>query len=137
MELYIRVKNGQTVGHPIVGDNFHQVFPAIDTNNLPSEFARFTRVEAPIPGVYEVYEGVQYQLQDDGSCKDVHSMRDMTANEKTDKQDKVKVLWEQDGGPESWVFNEETCSFDPPTPRPDDGKNYQWDENTTSWVEIS
>ena len=26
--------------------------------------------------------------------------------------------------------------WEPPTPRPDDGKSYIWDENTTSWVEI-
>ena len=37
---------------------------------------------------------------------------------------------------ESWVFNEDTCSFDPPVPYPEDGKFYQWNEETTSWVEI-
>ena len=36
----------------------------------------------------------------------------------------------------SWGLNEETCSWDSPTPRPDDDKRYGWDEDTISWVEI-
>ena len=35
----------------------------------------------------------------------------------------------------SWVLDEATCRWDAPTPRPDDGKLYIWDEATTSWVE--
>jgi len=34
----------------------------------------------------------------------------------------------------SWVLNEETCLWDAPVSRPDDGKLYNWDEATTSWV---
>jgi len=37
----------------------------------------------------------------------------------------------------SWVLNEDTCLWEPPTPRPDDGKDYRWDEETTSWVEVT
>ena len=36
----------------------------------------------------------------------------------------------------SWVLDEDTCRWNPPTPRPDDGKLYNWDEDATSWVEI-
>jgi hypothetical protein len=36
----------------------------------------------------------------------------------------------------SWVFNEDTCRWEPPIPMPTDGDNYAWDEETTSWVEI-
>ena len=36
----------------------------------------------------------------------------------------------------SWVINEETCRWDPPTPMPTDEKMYRWDEDTTSWVEV-
>ena len=35
----------------------------------------------------------------------------------------------------SWVLNEDTCLWDAPTPKPDDGKLYSWDEETTSWVQ--
>jgi hypothetical protein len=34
----------------------------------------------------------------------------------------------------SWVLNEDTCLWDAPIAMPTDGKLYQWDEPTTSWV---
>jgi hypothetical protein len=34
----------------------------------------------------------------------------------------------------SWVLNEETCLWVAPVAIPDDGKIYNWDEATTSWV---
>jgi len=36
----------------------------------------------------------------------------------------------------SWVLNEDSCLWDPPTPMPTDGNMYRWDEDTTAWVEI-
>jgi hypothetical protein len=35
----------------------------------------------------------------------------------------------------SWTLNEDTCRWDPPTPMPNDGKKYSWNEETLSWVE--
>lgn len=37
----------------------------------------------------------------------------------------------------SWVFDEDTLLWNPPVAYPDDGNEYEWDEETTSWVEIS
>ena len=37
----------------------------------------------------------------------------------------------------SWVLNEQTCLWESPTPMPNDGKMYIWDENTLSWVEYT
>jgi len=37
----------------------------------------------------------------------------------------------------SWVLDEETCWWDAPTPHPDDGKPYYWDEATLAWVEAT
>jgi len=34
----------------------------------------------------------------------------------------------------SWVLNEDSCLWDAPVPMPEDGQNYYWDEETTSWV---
>ena len=34
----------------------------------------------------------------------------------------------------SWLLNEQTCRWEPPTPMPTDGEMYLWDEATTSWV---
>jgi hypothetical protein len=36
----------------------------------------------------------------------------------------------------SWTLNENSCLWEAPTPRPTDGKFYQWNELTTSWVEV-
>jgi hypothetical protein len=36
----------------------------------------------------------------------------------------------------SWVLDEQTCLWNAPVPYPTDGKRYQWDEATTSWVEV-
>ena len=37
----------------------------------------------------------------------------------------------------SWTLNEETCLWVAPTAYPTDGLAYDWDEDTTSWVEIT
>ncbi|MDB3961446.1 hypothetical protein N9411_00335 [bacterium] len=37
----------------------------------------------------------------------------------------------------SWILVEDTCQWKPPTDYPDDGKMYEWHEDTTSWKEIS
>jgi hypothetical protein len=37
----------------------------------------------------------------------------------------------------SWTKDEETYLWQPPTPMPEDGKRYAWDEETTSWVEVT
>jgi hypothetical protein len=134
MELFIQIRNGQPFEHPIFGDNFQQAFPNIDTDNLPESFARFVRIEAPVAGVYEVYEGVTYEWQD-GSVTDVHHVRAMTAEEINAKQDAVKASWAETGF-SSWVFDENICAFKAPTPYPADEKIYRWDEDTTSWIEV-
>ena len=35
----------------------------------------------------------------------------------------------------SWVLDEDTCQWNAPTPMPDDGKIYYWDEDGQSWNE--
>jgi len=37
----------------------------------------------------------------------------------------------------SWILNEDTCRWEAPSARPDDDKRYNWNEETTSWVEIT
>jgi hypothetical protein len=135
MELFIRIQNGQAFEHPILGANFYEAFPNVDTNNLPAEFARFVRVAAPVVGVYEKNQTVSYQLVD-GAYTDVFSVEQMTAEEIATKQQAVKDAWALNGFA-SWLFNEATCSFEAPTPRPIDGKIYRWDEPTTSWIEVT
>jgi hypothetical protein len=37
---------------------------------------------------------------------------------------------------ESWTLNEVTCRWQSPVPYPQDGRIYQWDEDTLAWVEV-
>jgi len=34
----------------------------------------------------------------------------------------------------SWTLNDDTCLWEAPVARPDDGQLYTWDELSTSWV---
>jgi hypothetical protein len=36
----------------------------------------------------------------------------------------------------SWTLNETTCQWDAPVARPTDGKFYNWNEETVSWIEL-
>lgn len=135
MKLYIRIKDGKPFEHPILEDNFRQAFPTIDVNNLPSEFMRFERIPQPKLDVYQVYEGVTYEIGNH-LVRDKHLVREMTDVEKLAKQNVVKEEWAIYGA-KSWVFDEITCSFKPPIPCPEDGKYYKWNEKDLSWDEIT
>ena len=39
----------------------------------------------------------------------------------------------------SWTLDEDTCLWEPPVAYPDDflEKPYEWDEDTTAWVEVT
>lgn len=37
----------------------------------------------------------------------------------------------------SWTLNENTCLWEAPTPMPQDGKYYVWDEATVSWSQLT
>lgn len=136
MELFIRIKDGQTFQHPILGDNFRQAFPDVDVNNLPPDFARFERIAAPVLGVYQKNQRCEYEQGVDGVYRDTWYCDEMTAEEIKEKQDAVKAHWISSNGYASWVFDEDSCTFQPPVPYPADDKAYRWDEDTISWQEI-
>lgn len=37
----------------------------------------------------------------------------------------------------SWTLNEDTCLWEAPVAMPTDDKLYLWDEDTTSWLEVT
>lgn len=37
----------------------------------------------------------------------------------------------------SWVLNEDSCRWEAPVAMPSDGKAYRWDEDTTTWIEVT
>jgi hypothetical protein len=38
---------------------------------------------------------------------------------------------------DSWVLNEDTCNWQSPVTYPSDGKVYEWNESTASWVPVT
>lgn len=135
MKMYIRIENGLPIDHPILEENFVNAYPNVDLSNT-TDFVEFVRVPPPVLGVYEIYEGVSYGLIN-GVYTDIHQVRSMTTEEKKDKQDQAKIIWGAIQGPASWIFDEDTCHFQPPIPLPADHltNQYIWDETTLSWIE--
>lgn len=131
MNLYIEIKDGATKNHPALEENLIQAFGLIPENWEP-----FVRVECPVLEVYEILRSEEPVYEKiDGTWTDVWSVREMTEEEKINKQDFVKADWETSGYA-SWTFNEDTCTFNSPVSYPDDGKVYYWDEETTSWIKV-
>lgn len=154
MNLFIQIENGQPINHPAFEDNLIQAFGAV-----PDHWEPFVRVVQPIPDVYEILESTEPTYQKvDGVWIDVWALRSMTDEEKAVKQQEVKDAWatrEQASNWAAWTFDEDTCSYKPPIPRPtdrpviwsganngwvdlpqkpDDGKKYKIDFYTSSWV---
>lgn len=121
MNLYIQVEAGQTINHPAFESNLLQAFGCI-----PSNWEPFIRIERPELGVYEVLESEQPTYQKiNGVWRDVWSLRQMTAEEKTAKQQAVITAFnnrEQSENWSTWSFDEVTCTMQPPIPRPDPDK---------------
>jgi hypothetical protein len=134
MELFIQIKDGQPFEHPIFINNFCLAFPNVDVNNLPPQFARFKRVPCPslvyatLNAPHPTYEWVE------GVVQDVWDVVPMTAEEIESKQNTIKQIWAVNGFA-SWKFDEETCSYKPPVPRPADENIYYWSEEVRSWVQ--
>jgi hypothetical protein len=139
MKLYIQIKDGKPFQHPIMENNFIEAYSHIDTNNLPPEFAEFKRVPRPILGVYEVFGSMEptYEFVD-GFWTDVWDVQEIPAEQKLAKQQKVHDEWlsmPDIANFANWVFDENSCEYKPPIPAPIDGKIYFWQGTTSSWVE--
>jgi len=118
MNLYIETENGQIKNHPAFEDNLLQAF-----GSIPEHWVPFERVERPILGTYEVMESetATYELVN-GVWKDVWRKRDMTAEEKTAKQQAVITSFntrDQAENWSAWTLDEATCTMQPPILRPE------------------
>jgi hypothetical protein len=117
MNLYIEIENGAPKNHPAFMDNLLQAF-----GSIPAQWEIFTRVERPVLGVYELLaaeESVYAKLN--GVWTDVWSVREMTAEEKTAKQQAVIALFndrDYASNWSAWTLDEATCTMVPPIPRP-------------------
>jgi hypothetical protein len=142
IDLYIKIIDGLPFEHPVLEENLLQMYPDIDLNNLPDNIAKFTRLPRPHPTIYQQVSGPVYALNNEGVYTDVYTIEEISNSEKVILQDMIKASWIEINGPKSWLFNEETCRHEPPTPQPalipptssTTGTVYTWDENSLSWV---
>lgn len=128
-KLYIEVQNGQPINHPILESNLRMFF---GDQLLPEQYIEFIKTPMPEIGVYEIYVGASYQIEND-HCVEIHHVRNMNDEEKLNKQNHVKTLFTNHIGFSSWTFDENLCRFLPPVPMPEDGNRYEWNEETLSW----
>jgi hypothetical protein len=135
MNLYIEIENGAVKNHPAFEDNLLQAF-----GSIPAHWEPFTRVERP-NGVYQVLESedVTY-AKVNGVWADVWAVRNMTAEEKTAKQQAVISAFnaqDQASNWSAWTLDEATCTMAPPIPRPEpiEGKLVFWCGADNNWKE--
>jgi hypothetical protein len=153
--LYIQIVGGRPVNHPAFENNLIEAF-----GSVPDDWVLFTRVPKPLVGLYQVIDPPEptYDFVD-GSWCDYWTVRGMTPEEKALIQRPVRDAWANRpyaSNFSAWEFDEETCSYKPPVPRPeghaawdgatntwkerqarpDDGKAYKWDIPSWSWVEV-
>jgi len=119
MNLYIKVENDQAVDHPAFEDNLLDAF----NGQIPDHWKPFIRIDCPVIGVYEVLESEKPTYKKiDGVWQDVWSLRPMTVEEKTAKQQAVITTFnnrEQSENWTAWTLDEATCQMVPPIPRPE------------------
>ena len=120
MNFYIETENGLTKNHPAFEDNLIQAF-----GSIPAHWEPFIRVERPT-GVYQILESEEVVYgKVNGVWTDVWAVREMTAEEKTDKQQAEKDRWAAlpyRSNFTAWTFDETTCTMVPPIPRPEENQ---------------
>lgn len=136
MNLYIETENGVTKNHPAFEDNLLQAF-----GSVPAHWETFIRVERPILGVYELMTAEEPTYEKvNGVWTDVWIKRDMTAEEKTAKQQAVITAFnsrEYASNWSAWTLDEVTCQMVSPIPRPEliEGVLVMWCGADNNWKE--
>jgi hypothetical protein len=118
MNLYIETENGVTKNHPAFEDNLIQAF-----GSVPAHWEPFIRVEKPTPSVYQVLDSEEPSyFKVNGVWTDVWALREMTAEEKTSKQETIITEFnnrEQASNWSAWTLDKDTCTMIPPILRPE------------------
>jgi hypothetical protein len=136
MNFYIETENGATKNHPAFEGNLIQAF-----GSIPAHWEPFIRIERPMLGVYQVleYDEAVY-AKVNNVWTDVWSVREMTTEEKTAKQQ--AVITEFNGRKyaanwSTWTLDEATCQMVPPIPRPApvEGQLVLWCGADNNWKE--
>lgn len=136
MNLYIETENGVIKNHPANEKNLLEAF-----GSIPAHWEPFIRMERPMLNVYEVLESDNpVYAKVDNLWTDVWSVRGMTVEEKTAKQQAVITAFNaqyQASNWSAWTLDEATCTMQPPIPRPEpiEGVLVMWRGADNNWKE--
>jgi hypothetical protein len=112
-------------------------FAKLDENNIVLSVLVVDNNELLIDGVENEQEGIDFLANLTG-----HSLWKQTSYNKNFRKNYAGVGYTYDETRDafivikpfdSWVLNEDTCQWEAPVAYPDDGKRYDWNEETTSW----
>ena len=142
MKCLIQIdETGNTIGHPIVINNFLMTFPDADLsgNTAPEGFTWFTRKNHS-PQKYsktkkQVVETQYIKSADGVNHEDNHVIRDMT----DDELNPIHENYETNIPFPSWTYDRDTMNYVPPVPKPRvfiGYHDYEWDEESKTWKEI-
>lgn len=86
-----------------------------------------------VNGVYQTAPKIYGSCDDDADAAATGVVAVLTADEYTS----LKAQEHEKRKPyPSWIGNVDDMSWVPPVAYPSDGKMYQWDESTVSWIEV-
>jgi hypothetical protein len=138
-DLFIQVRDGLPMNHPAFKINLIDAFGAI-----PEDWEPFIRVPSPTLTdrslVLEYLEPVYRKVN--GVWQDVWYARPKNAEELAAEKEArlapLRAAWTDRpyaSNFTAWVLNEETEKYEPPFPKPDDGKFYRWSGPNNNWRE--
>ena len=117
-------------------------FAQLDGNNMVTRVIVVHNNDCQVNGVESEEAGVAF-------CKNLFGPATewkQTSYNATIRKNYAGAGYTYDGGRDafiapqpfpSWVLNESTCQWNAPVPCPEDGKKYNWDESSLSWVEVA
>ena len=136
-DLYIKIENGLPINHPAFKVNLIDAF-----GKVPDDWEPFIRVPDPtlknkdivLDHPDPVYRKV------DGVWMDVWYARPKTPEELSIEREALfaalREQWAQRPYAHNftaWVINEEKQQYEPPFPKPNDGKFYRWSGPDNNW----
>lgn len=145
--LYIQVENGVAINHPAYASNLLHAL-----GEIPSNWEPFVRVENPVlpnSNLILLKPEPEYQKVN-GVWTDVWIYREKTQEELEKEKNELdeikrrnKIIQRKEyfkimpyaNNFTAWTFNEETLEFEPPFPKPNDGKCYRWSGSENNWKE--
>lgn len=139
--LFIKLDDdGKPETHPMLLENLQNVIENFYDRDPPKGFVRFIKTPKPVLTDYQKYDYLEYAYSPELSEKygqptwhEVHHIAEIGEKE---RKSIIKTFMKINPDLQDWVYNEELKALVPPVPKPDDGKEYLWNTDDKSWMEV-